>query len=161
MILSIFSYFYWPSVYPLWTSVYLLCQFFNWGGFFCLFVYCLFFWCWVLWDAESLLNGQCTKFFLQPLTLGSSRWRAEWIRDTWEPGVGGSGEKTEGTGSRIPVLSHSPSEEWRGYLSQAENFPQVVSAWGEAITSPVGILGSTLWNLSPAAEEYSQNTFTL
>ena len=58
-------------------------------------------------DTESLLKGQCTKFHLQPLILGSGRGRAEWNRG--DPsggyGVGGSGERTKGTAARIPVLS--------------------------------------------------------
>ena len=32
-------------------------------------------------DAKCLLKGQCTKFHLQPLSLGSSKGRAEWTRD--------------------------------------------------------------------------------
>ena len=61
-------------------------------------------------DAENLLKGQCTKFHLQPLTLGSGKGgEAEWTRDAGgESGDGGFGERTEGTATRIPVLSHSP-----------------------------------------------------
>ena len=71
-------------------------------------------------DSERLLKSQCTKFYLQPHTLGSSRGRAEWTRDTrGESGAGGSGERTEGTATRIPVLSHSPY--CRSHLSQAEH----------------------------------------
>ena len=60
-------------------------------------------------DTERLLEGHC-----------SSRWRAEWTRDSWgKSGVGGSGERTEGTAARIPVLSHSPY--CKSCLSQAEH----------------------------------------
>ena len=59
-------------------------------------------------DLENHLKGQCTKFCWQPLTPGSGKGRAECTRDTLrESGIGGSGEGTEGTVVRIPVLSHS------------------------------------------------------
>ena len=60
-------------------------------------------------DTESLLKGQRTKFCLQLLTLGAGRGRAEWTTGAWgESGASGSGERTEGTATRMPVLSHSP-----------------------------------------------------
>ena len=91
-------------------------------------------------DTESLLKGQHTKFHLQPLALDSGRGRAKWTRDTWgESGVGGCGERTEGTTSRIPVLSHSPY--CRSHLSQAEH------------SSPSGI--SLRGSNSPTHRNYS------
>ena len=60
-------------------------------------------------DTERFLKRQCTKFHLQPLTLGSNRGREEWTGDMrGQSGAGGSGERAEGSVIRIPVLSHSP-----------------------------------------------------
>ena len=89
-------------------------------------------------DTENLLKGQCTKFCLQPLTLGSSRGRAGWTKDTWgDSGAGGSRERTEGTTGRIPVLSHFP---WcRSRFCQAENSSLNGNSWGEAIALHKGI----------------------
>ena len=73
-------------------------------------------------DTERLLKDQLTKFCLQPLTLDSVRGRAEWTRDaSGESGADGSGERTEGTATGIPVLSQSPY--CRGHHSQTEHSP--------------------------------------
>ena len=71
-------------------------------------------------NAERLLKGQHRKFHLQPPTLYSGRGRVRWTRDTWgKSGVGGSGERTEGTDARIPVQSHFLY--CRGHLSWVEH----------------------------------------
>ena len=73
-------------------------------------------------EIESVLKGQCTKFCLQPLTLGCSRGRAGWTRDAWgESGAGGSGDRTEETAARSPVLSHTSN--WRGISLKGNNSP--------------------------------------
>ena len=51
---------------------------------------------------------QCTKFHLQPLTLGAGKGRTDALETLEESQVGGSGQRTEGTAARTHVLSHSP-----------------------------------------------------
>ena len=101
-------------------------------------------------DSETLLNNQCTKFGLQPFTLGSSRGRAEWTRDTWgESEAGASGERTEGTDARISGSHYSQAE--RSYLN------------GISLRGSKGplqqVLCPTLWSLSLAAD-YNLITLT-
>ena len=68
----------------------------------------------------SHLKSQCTKFHFSASYLDSGTERTEWTRDTWgKSGFGGSGEITEGTTPRVPVLSHS--QYCRSHLSQAEH----------------------------------------
>ena len=63
-------------------------------------------------DAESLLQGQCTKFHLQALTLGSTRRRAEWTRDaSGKSEFGGPGERTEGTACQDPSAESCPIQQ--------------------------------------------------
>ena len=90
-------------------------------------------------NSESFLKGQHTKFCLQPLTLGSSRERAEWTRDAWgESGVGVSGERSNGTADRSLcwVISHTAEAI---FLRQSTPL-QVASAWGEAGAPHKGII---------------------
>ena len=97
-------------------------------------------------DSESLLKGHCTKFHLQPLTLGSSRGRAEYTRDACgESGPSGFVKRTEGTAARIPVMSHSPYG--RSHLSQVEH----------SSPSGIGLRGSN----SPTHRNYSAHTVVL
>ena len=91
--------------------------------------------------------------------MGSGRGRAEWARKAWgEPGAGGSGERAEGTATRIPILSHFPY--CRSHLSQAEHSPPSgIRLRGS--NSPTHRNYSAPPCLTPAAEEYSWMTLTL
>ena len=87
------------------------------------------------WSCREPLKGQHTKFHLQPLTLDSSRGRAEWTREACgDSGVGGSGKRAEGTATGNPVLSHSPYIT----LRQSTSLPKA-SGWGETLAPPAGI----------------------
>ena len=114
-------------------------------------------------DSESLLQGQCTKFCFQPLTLGSGRYRAEseWTRTVrGQSGVGGSGERAEGSATRIPVFSHPYPPYCRSHLSQTEHSsPSGISPRGNNSPNHRNPSSPTLWRLSWAAEKYSWRQF--
>ena len=103
------------------------------------------------WRCREPLKGPWTKFHLQPTSLDSGRWKAEWTKNAWgKSSVGGSRERTEGTVPRIPVLSHS--SQYRATILRQSTPLQVAPAWGEAIALPAGITLCTLWSLSQAAQ---------
>ena len=70
-------------------------------------------------DAESLLKGQHTKFHLQHLPWALAEGGQSELETHEESlGTGVSGERTQGTATRIPVLSHP--QYCRSHLSQAD-----------------------------------------
>ena len=74
--------------------------------------------------------------------------------------VRGSGERTEGTPARIPVLSYSPY--CRSHLSQAEHSPPCgINLRGSNSFTCKNPSRTTLWRLSQATEKYTWNTFAL
>ena len=106
-------------------------------------------------DVDTLLKGKPSKFFFEPLTLDSSGGIPARTRTTRrETGVGTSGEQSEGSATRIPVLSHSSY--YRNHLFQAvDSNPSNISFW-EAIVPPHSNPSHpTFWSLRPA-KEYSQ-----
>ena len=80
--------------------------------------------------------------------MGSGRRKAEWTRDAWrESGVGGSGERAEGTDARIPMLCHS--QYCRSHFLRQSTSLQVALAWVETIAPPAGITLPYLVELKP------------
>ena len=74
------------------------------------------------WRFREPLTGSTHKISFVATYLGSTRGRPEWTRDTWgESGAVGSGNRIEGTATKIPVLSYCPY--CRSHLSQAEHSP--------------------------------------
>ena len=89
-------------------------------------------------EAESLLKGQSTKFCLQPLTLGTSKRRAErtkrHLRRVWGWWVWG--EKWRNSHQDPCAKSFSTG---RSYYLRQNTLLWMASAWGEAIPPPAGI----------------------
>lgn len=98
-----------------------------WKAAWCLFTrYLLAQW---LETLRATRRMKCTKFPLQPHTLGSGRGGAGWTKATWgDYGFDGSGERGEISATRIAVLSHSPY--CRSHLSWEEHTPSCgISLW--------------------------------
>ena len=70
--------------------------------------------------------------------MGSGKGRAKWTRESWgESGVGGSGERIEGTASKIPVwvIPHTV----KAIILRQSTPRWMASGRGEAIAMPTGI----------------------
>lgn len=79
-------------------------------------------------DRGALLKSQHTKSDSQPFTMGSGKRKTELPISWGKVGVCGYGERAEGTATRIPVLSHSPTVQTLSFLGGV--FPLIDSLTG-------------------------------
>ena len=82
-------------------------------------------------ETQSFLKGQCIKFHLQPLTLGSSRGEAEWTGGAW----GELGWWLWGGNWGNSCKDHCAASFHTLHFAWQNSPLKVASAWGKAISS--------------------------